>query len=232
MLNHYKIRFLLYKLGIRDTIPAQIINRIPIVENKEDLVDIKQDKTLFFGDKISNRNEIFLRKTVYQKLKEAQSYLPENYHFKIYSAFRSLEEQKKLWNAKYLLMHNRYPDLSEEEIVKKTRAVCADPRHGFGGHQTGGALDVSLCDAQGNDYQMGTQHSENNEKTHTKAKHLSILENKNRYILQNALTKVGFVNYPAEWWHFSYGDRMWAAYSRKKNCFYGLVPMKRGSYEN
>lgn len=37
------------------------------------------------------------------------------------------------------------------------------------------------------------------------------------------MKKNGFVNYPNEWWHFCYGDRMWAAYSGKKTCFYGLV---------
>ena len=42
MLNGVKIKFFLYKLGIRDTIPAQIVNRIPIIENQEDLVDIKK----------------------------------------------------------------------------------------------------------------------------------------------------------------------------------------------
>jgi hypothetical protein len=36
----------------------------------------------------------------------------------------------------------------------------------------------------------------------------------NRRRLADALTAVGFVNYPEEWWHFSYGDRLWAQISR------------------
>lgn len=228
MIDKNKIKFWLYKLGMRETIPAQIINRVQIDDNKEDLINIREDQTLFFADKIKDREKIFLRKTVYEKLKEAQNYLPNNYYFKIYSAFRSLEEQQKLWDIKYSLMHSRYLNLPEEEIIKKTRAVCADPRYGFGGHQTGGAIDISLCDKHGKDYQMGTQHSENNDKTQTKSKNLSIIESKNRYILTSALTKAGFVNYPAEWWHFSYGDRLWAAYSNKDKCFYGLASLKGG----
>ena len=228
MIDKNKIKFCLYKLGVRATIPAQTINRIPIDDNKEELINIKDDKTLFFADKIKNEEKIFLRKTVYEKLKEAQKHLPNNYYFKILSAFRSLDEQQKLWDAKYSLMRSRYLNLPEDEIIKKTRAVCADPRHGFGGHQTGGAIDISLCDNQGKDYQMGTQYSENNGKTKTKSKKLSIMERKNRYILINALTKVGFVNYPAEWWHFSYGDRLWAAYANKNKCFYGAVSFNGG----
>lgn len=32
----------------------------------------------------------------------------------------------------------------------------------------------------------------------------------NREILIQCLEKVGFVNYPTEWWHWSYGDCYWA----------------------
>ncbi|MCC6520971.1 hypothetical protein IT403_03270 [Candidatus Nomurabacteria bacterium] len=37
------------------------------------------------------------------------------------------------------------------------------------------------------------------------------------------MTSVGFVYYPGEWWHYCYGDRMWAVYSRRKECVYGPV---------
>lgn len=40
------------------------------------------------------------------------------------------------------------------------------------------------------------------------------------------MTEEGFVNYPAEWWHFSYGDKMWAAYSYKKYAFYDIIPQE------
>ncbi|HAE24988.1 MAG TPA: hypothetical protein DCG33_06580 [Prevotellaceae bacterium] len=33
----------------------------------------------------------------------------------------------------------------------------------------------------------------------------------------------GFANYPAEWWHFCYGDKMWAAYNNKKTAFYDVL---------
>ncbi len=47
-------------------------------------------------------------------------------------------------------------------------------------------------------------------------------QKQNRAILKNAMEKAGFKNYPHEWWHFCYGDRMWSAYSKQKECFYGL----------
>jgi len=39
----------------------------------------------------------------------------------------------------------------------------------------------------------------------------------------------GFSNFPGEWWHFSYGDRVWAAYLRKTHAI--LRPDRYGKAE-
>jgi D-alanyl-D-alanine dipeptidase len=33
----------------------------------------------------------------------------------------------------------------------------------------------------------------------------------------------GFVNYPTEWWHWSYGDRYWAYALGKRIAFFGAA---------
>ena len=38
-----------------------------------------------------------------------------------------------------------------------------------------------------------------------------------------ALSGVGLVNYPTEWWHWSYGDRYWALQTRAAQTRYGPV---------
>lgn len=217
-----KIKFLLWNLGLRETIPSTIINNIPIKENNEKLVNIKQDKSLYFADNLQQRKSVLLREQVYNNLKIARQYLPESCFFKIYSAFRPQEEQIQLWNQHYKEIKSLYPKLPDSEIIKKVKAVCADPRFGFGGHQTGGAVDISLCDKYGNDYDMSTEYLENNANTPTNALSINNEQKQNRDILKNAMGKAGFKNYPHEWWHFCYGDRMWAAYSKKKECFYGM----------
>ena len=144
-----KIKMILWNLGLRETIPASVINSVHIKENNEELVDIKQDKKLYFSDELQQRSAVYLRKSVYENIKKAQNALPSNYFFKVYSAFRPHEEQIQLWNKNYQEIKANNPTLSEQEIVNKTKAVCADPRFGFGGHQTGGAVDITLCDALG-----------------------------------------------------------------------------------
>ena len=46
------------------------------------------------------------------------------------------------------------------------------------------------------------------------------------------MENAGFKNYPNEWWHFCYGDRMWAAYSKRKDCFYGMPAQIKDKEKN
>jgi len=47
----------------------------------------------------------------------------------------------------------------------------------------------------------------------------------NRATLIAALTAVGLVNYPTEWWHWSYGDRYWAYTTGVPAARYGPVSL-------
>lgn len=219
------IKYVLFLLGLRKTVPARFINKVKIKENNEKLVSINNDTDLFFAE---NNKKFYLRETVYKKIKQAEKRLPKNCHFKIYSAYRSVTEQTKLWEKNYTEMKHKAPDADEEELVRMTKAVCADPRKGFGGHQTGGAIDIGLCDEKGHEFNMGTAYLDTSDKIKTAAKNIDEDARINRKILSDALQGVGFVNYPNEWWHFCYGDRMWAAYKNKRYCFYGCVEKSSG----
>jgi D-alanyl-D-alanine dipeptidase len=47
-----------------------------------------------------------------------------------------------------------------------------------------------------------------------------------RDILAAALTRAGLVNYPTEWWHWSYGDRYWALLTGAPAALYGPVDVR------
>ncbi len=218
------IYYLCYKAGVRPTIPAAVINSVPVSENNEPLVDIKKEAgaRLFFGGRLEQETQVFLRESAAKRLVKAANSLPEGVFLMVYDAFRSLEIQYKAWNKKYEYFKSLYPDEPEESIVKRTKAFVADPRSGYGGHQTGGAVDVSLCDKNGRELDMGTAYSEDIEATRTNNAP-NPESRKNRELLLDAMRKQGFVNYPNEWWHFCYDDRMWAAYLNKSKCFYGML---------
>jgi zinc D-Ala-D-Ala dipeptidase len=39
------------------------------------------------------------------------------------------------------------------------------------------------------------------------------------------MESTGFVNYPHEWWHFSYGDRYWAYAKDEPAAIYGAATL-------
>jgi D-alanyl-D-alanine dipeptidase len=46
----------------------------------------------------------------------------------------------------------------------------------------------------------------------------------NRRLLHWLMTEEGFAGHPEEWWHFSWGDQMWAAFTGAGEAHYGLAP--------
>lgn len=215
--------FLKYKLGITVGLPAFVINSVAECDNNEPLVDIKsENSSLFFGGRLESENKVFLRKSVADKIMLAAQSLPFGVYFMIYDAYRPLSVQQQKWHKKYKYYQELYPNESAEQITLRTRRVVADPRRGHGGHQTGGAIDISLCDKNGVELDMGTPYLSTDRNIKTKSD-VNLTAKNNRRLLCKVMQKNGFVNYPNEWWHFCYGDRMWAAYSGKRTCFYGLV---------
>ena len=151
-----------------------------------------------------------IRGVVYEMLKKARAALPAGYAIVVYEAFRPRARQWELWNGMEAKMRAAFPSETDEQIYTRTREFVADPR-GFGsGHQAGGAIDVTLADAAGRELEMGTEMDEVTEKTHTDSPHLSDAQRANRRILLDAMAAGGLVNYPSEWWHYCYGDRLWA----------------------
>tara|TARA_B100000965_G_C19363046_1_gene656868 strand:- start:281 stop:586 length:306 start_codon:yes stop_codon:yes gene_type:complete len=81
------------------------------------------------------------------------------------------------------------------------------------GHPTGGAIDITLVN-DGIEVDMGTEFNdvptEPENLTYLYSTYISDTAKANRKILIDCMEKVGFVNYPTEWWHWSYGDCYWA----------------------
>ncbi|MBN2675774.1 MAG: D-alanyl-D-alanine carboxypeptidase family protein [Alphaproteobacteria bacterium] len=189
-------------------------------ENPPSLTEIKKSDGFFLNLSVVNHFEI--RSVVYEMLKKAKENLPTHLTFMIYEAYRTFALQEQKFQEQILHQKKLYPVLSEQEIHQKARVYTADPKR-ESGHQTGGAVDITLCDLSGKELDMGTDIHEFVYKTRTHSDRLSDFERENRRILLDALTAVGFVNYPAEWWHFSYGDRLWAKSLGKTETLFAPV---------
>lgn len=223
----YKVwyNYLMFKLGKRKVLPKKIINKVKVNDNNEELVIVDDKKILI--DKRMNK-PVYLRKTVYDKLSKLDNMIKnKGYKIKLYDAYRSLDEQKKSWEKRIAETRRLFPDVSEEEIVRITTLKVANPTEGVGGHQTGGAIDITLVDKNGKELDMGSKYEEHIEQTKSYSKELSEEQARNRKYLFDKMKELDFINYPTEWWHFSYGDKMWAAYKGLKSCFYGYIDLNK-----
>ena len=224
-------------------------HNIPIVDNKEELVAIP--KSINFcnphpyselGAPYRNKKSIWnLRRTVLNRLLKANEYLKanyENYFLIIYDSWRPLEVQEYMF---YFACNNEckkngivfskeninsYPD-----IISKVEKFWAFPSPSMSNpppHSTGAAVDLTLVDKSGTLFDMGCDIDQMDDTavpdyfqkgTNQKEKDCHI----RRKILQEAMNKFDFAQHPNEWWHFSYGDQLWAWKNNKKKAIYGKV---------
>lgn len=205
-------------------LPLEDIKKINILENNEPLVEIAESDKIKF---LSNHKYLSpnLRKTARELLYLAASNLPPGHRLLIITAYRSRGLQKELYNNRLRQLAKKHPFkmiFNYREWKKIVSRYTSPP--GGSSHQCGGALDVAVIDTKGNRLDMGTELTDFGAKVHTENNLITDAQRKNRKVLYDVMTKAGFVNYPLEWWHYCYGDRMWAAYTRREECFYGPIP--------
>ena len=192
------------------------------VENPVQLIEINDGDGIYFSEQFTKDKRI--RKYVYQMLLNAKTFLPKGYCFKVYEAYRPLQDQIKLWNDVVEQQKKEHPNLDpqSEEFIALCDVFCANPYRQGSGHQSGAAIDVTLCDDGQKDFDMGGVVRGFSETADFDAL-VSAEARKNRLILKTALEKAGFVNYPAEWWHYSFGDRLWARLTGSKIAIFGRL---------
>lgn len=191
-------------------------------ENPPAITDMSKTGEFFFCKKFAQ--EFLLRTELCKRISAAQKRLPSGYRFMLYEAFRPRSRQVELWNNVLVQLHGEHPDWSQEqcELIAGDKYV-ANP-HGFGsGHQSGAAVDITLCSEMGQEFFMGTKVQEFNDRTRTDCDAIGKEEIERRNILRHALEAEGVINFPEEWWHFSYGDRLWAEITKHDEAFYAPI---------
>lgn len=211
--------YILFTLGMREVLPRDLVNKVVPIECNEPLV-VLSGKGVFTGE------EVLVRVSVSSMLKavaENPRLKTLGYGLFVYEGYRSNEKQRKQWNRVVEDLKKDKSKLGDSEIENLAQKQIARPDGQGSGHQTGGAVDITLCTLDGTPLPMGTGYPEFNEFTKTSARMKDEDVRERRRILLYAMRETGFVNYPNEWWHYSFGDRMWAAYLGKKICPYGIL---------
>jgi zinc D-Ala-D-Ala dipeptidase len=142
--------------------------------------------------------ELRLREGVLKRLKAAEAALPEDMSLLVLDAWRTLDEQR--------LLVSHYAELGPTEGFVAT----VDPQKMRPPHTTGGAVDLTLA-WRGSPLMLGTGFDSFTEGAAAAAfEHADSVTRRLRRVLAKAMSDQGFVVYPLEWWHWSYGDDVWA----------------------
>lgn len=215
------IPFFVYQLvsfpnrQITHSLPRKFWDRVVIKENNEPMVPYESYGTSFL-----------VRKAIAEKLDQVKKKLPQGIYLKVLDGYRSLERQQQAWDRKWNMVKSENPNLPDEQIDREVRLVVARPSE-ITNHICGGAVDVCLVNEAGEMIDCGTEYApadcDGRKKCPMFSNFINEEQKQNRKILRDAMTQAGFVYYPGEWWHYCYGDRMWAVYTGRRECCYGPI---------
>ena len=227
----------------------KIWNQISIKDNKDKLIAIPSCFKFInphpyydLGAPYKGKENIWkLREEVVKRLLKVNDYLKlknKSFDLLIYDSWRPVEVQEFMFNRAFSLECKRLNiDASVKKmeqyplVKKKVEKFWAYPSFDEScppPHSTGGALDITLVDKWGNLVDMGSNIDQMDEKSKPDfyknvEDEEAIIFNDRRNLLKEIMIKFEFVQHPNEWWHFSYGDQLWAWKNKKANALYGKI---------
>ncbi|MEU8378895.1 M15 family metallopeptidase [Streptosporangium sp. NPDC048865] len=198
---------------------------IPVEESGERLVDVRG--RLRTDDRLADPEGAFahLRLGLLTRLEEAQAQLPGGYRLLVVEGYRPLATQKEIFDRYSAELRALHPEMPPAELRAAASRYVSPVE--IAPHTAGAAVDLTLVAEDGTEVDMGTRLNATPEESggacYTDAPGLSPEARHHRKLLGAALETAGLVNYPTEWWHWSYGDRYWALTTGASSALYGPV---------
>jgi D-alanyl-D-alanine dipeptidase len=199
---------------------------IPVEDNGERLVDLGEAGFLLDARYVDVAGAYrLLREGAAEALAHAQKLLPSGLRLLVLEGYRPPELQRAYFEEYRDGLAALHPQYTPEQLRTAASRYVSPPE--IAPHSAGAAIDLTLCDLDGVELDMGTPVNASPEESaghcYTDAPGLPAQARRNRAILVEAMHSAGFVNYPTEWWHYSYGDRYWALATRRESALYGTV---------
>ncbi|WP_055591701.1 M15 family metallopeptidase [Streptomyces hirsutus] len=201
------------------------IAAIPVADCGEPLVDVRLQESLVVDSRKADRSGAFarLREGVLIRLLEAQKRLPDGVRLLFIEGYRPPALQRFYFERYADSLRADNPGWSPIRVREAASRYVSPPE--IAPHSAGAAVDLTLISATERELDMGTRVNASPEESdgacYTDAAGVGSEARANRRVLGDALTAAGLVNYPTEWWHWSYGDRYWAFQADADSARYG-----------
>ncbi|MEH0416590.1 M15 family metallopeptidase [Streptomyces sp. B21-083] len=205
---------------------------VPVEECGERLVEVRG--ALLTDDRqqrASGGAQFTLRQGVLDRLLDAQALLPDGIRLLFVEGYRPPALQRRYFEDYSAELRAQHPDWSGDRLRSAASRYVSPPE--IAPHSAGAAVDLTLVDADGRELDLGTVMNASPEASegacYTHAETIGAEARAHREILGKALSGAGLVNYPTEWWHWSYGDRYWALTTGAPAALYGPAEPGTGS---
>jgi D-alanyl-D-alanine dipeptidase len=195
------------------------ITSIPVVDLGDPVVDLGDLAPTAVGA------ARLVRGGLANRLRRANATLPDGIRIRVVEGCRSIAAQQAIIDDYGRRLRAEHPELGRadlDQLVSRYVAPLANAPH-----VAGAAVDLTLVGCDGRDLWMGSALDATPEESggacFTAATGLDADARAHRTLLVSALESAGLVNYPTEWWHWSYGDRYWAYVTRAPHARYGAL---------
>lgn len=190
-----------------------VVRAVRVLDNGDPLVP------LMFAPDV-----LLVREGLARRLGDARDALPSGVDLKVIEGHRSATDQNTIIEQYTEELRELHPDADAVELDRLSSRFVAPLA--VAPHVAGAAVDLTLVDSQGDELWMGTVVDATPEQSVGACFFSADVDaeaRRNRTILADALSGAGLVNYPTEWWHWSYGDRYWALLTGADHALYGPV---------
>jgi zinc D-Ala-D-Ala dipeptidase len=201
------------------------VGDVPLQDCGEDLVDTRDAITATEcedGDCWYTSSR-WVRSSVRDRLVHAEQLLSPAYTLALDEGWRPPAIQARVFDRNVSRLAGLYPNEPLESLRRLASRFVAPPD--VAPHPTGAAVDVVLLGRDGAEVDMGCAINTNPEDSaglcYTDHPDVPDAARGARAALGEAMRRAGFVNYPTEWWHWSYGDRYWAMTTGASHARYG-----------
>lgn len=141
------------------------------------------------------------------------------------SAWRSFSHQRKLWQRRVDLLQKEYPEVHPKQIEEMAEYFIAPAEKSM--HATGGSVDALIYDER-NDCVMDFGTNKNlkialGRECYPYHPDITPQARTNRDLLIGLFEDEGFVVDIKEFWHFDYGNVLWAIAKSEPHAIYGAI---------
>jgi len=210
-----------------DRFQKQLIPTIIIKDDNSPLISLKESGfNLIFEPSVKKDYKYLVRKAVYEKIGRISKILDKKDKVLIIrSVWRSFAHQKLLRDRRVKIIKKEHPNKSLEKISNMVSYFIAPEEESM--HSTGGAVDALIYDLKkdcvmdfGNNDGL---HLELNKTCYPFHPDITQQVRKNRELLISLFDKEDFVVDPKEYWHFDFGNVIWAIEKEEKYAKYGII---------